>query len=307
MTISTEEDVIRVIRENPRLLFQALYEDRELLNEVRRLVLTEDVLEMPEQVGELVERQGRMEAQVGEVVERQGRMETQVGEVVERQGRMETQMGKMETRMGKMETQMGKMETRLDEVVEQQGRMETRLGTVETRLDEVVETQDRMNDQLGHLTGAELEREIVRILPSRLNRIYGLYRTRVIQGRGVRSEQGETFLDAVEDATLASVITEEQRQRIEETDMIVRARRQDSRETIYISVEAFATIRERDITRANDSAIALQAAFDAESTPVAAGYQVRSEDRMRAENVGVELIILDHPWQQDQEPRAHGV
>ena len=47
MVISTEEDVIRVIRENPRLLFQALYEDPELLNEVRRLVMTEDVLAMP--------------------------------------------------------------------------------------------------------------------------------------------------------------------------------------------------------------------------------------------------------------------
>ena len=224
MVISTEQDVIRIIRENPRLLFQALHEDPELLNEVRRLVLTEDVLAMPAQLSELVDTQGHMK----------------------------------------------------------------------TRLDEVVDTQKHMTDQLGHLTGAELEREIVRILPSRLNQMYDLYRTRVVRGRGVQSGQADAFLDEVEDAKLASTITEDQRLRIEETDMIVRARRQSSRETIYLSVEASATIRDRDITRANDTAIALRAAFEAESAAVAAGYAIRSEDRQRAEDMGVELIILDH-------------
>ena len=180
--------------------------------------------------------------------------------------------------------------------------METRQDRMETRLDEIVETQKYMLDQLGHLTGAELEREIVRILPSRLNRMYGLYRARVIIGRGVQSRHAEAFLDEVADAKLAAAITEEQRQRIEETDMIVRARRrQDSREYIYISVEASATIRQRDITRANDTATALRTAFGAESAAVAAGYRVRPEDRQRAEGMGVALVILDHPWRPERD------
>ena len=232
MTINAEEDVIRVIRENPRLLFQALHEDPELLSEVRRLVLTEDVLAMPGQLSEVIEKQDRMD----------------------------------------------------------------------DRLDEFVETQKSVNDHLGHLTGAELEREIVRILPSRLNRMYDLYRTRVMSGRGIRPEHSEGFADSVEDAKLSSVITEDQRQRIEETDMIVRARRRDSREAIYIAVEASATIRQGDITRANDTATALRAAFEAESAAVAAGYQIRSEDRRRAESMGVELIMLDHPWRTGDTP-----
>ena len=228
MVISTEEDVIRVIRENPRLLFQALHEDPELLNEVRRLVLTEDLLAMPGQMAEVIERQDRME----------------------------------------------------------------------NRMDEVAEIQKVMTDQLGYLTDAELEREIVRILPSRLNRIYGLYRTRVILGRGVQSEHAGAFLDEVEDAKLASTISDGQGERIEETDMIVRARRREGRETIYIAVEASATIRQRDVTRAHDAAVALRAAFGAEAAAVAVGYEIRSEDRLRAESLGVEVITMDHPWRQ---------
>ena len=163
---------------------------------------------------------------------------------------------------------------------------------------EVLETRKKIAGQLGYLTGAELEPEIVRILPSRLNRIYGLYRARVIRGRGVRSERADAFLDEVEDAKLAHAISDGQGERIEETDMIVRARRREGRETIYIAVEASATIRQRDVTRAHDAAVALRVAFGAESAAVAVGYGIRSEDRLRAENLGVEVIIMDHPWRQ---------
>ena len=162
-------------------------------------------------------------------------------------------------------------------------------------MDEVANIQKNMLNKLGYLIGAELERKIVRILPPRLNQMYGLYRTRVILGRCIRLELAEAFLDEVEDANLASTITEDQKRRIEETDMIVRALRRSSGETIYISVEASATVRERDITRANDTAIALRTVFEAESAAVVTGYEIRSEDRQRAEDMGVELIILERP------------
>ena len=67
-TIETDADVIRVIRENPRILFRALQEDPELLAEVRRLVLTEELLAMPGQLAEVIERQDRVETQLVEVI-----------------------------------------------------------------------------------------------------------------------------------------------------------------------------------------------------------------------------------------------
>ena len=69
--------------------------------------------------------------------------------------------------------------------------------------------------------------------------------------------------------------------------MIVRALRREGRETIYIAVEASAAIRRRDVTRAHDAAAA-----------VAVGYAMRSEDRRWAESLGVEVVIMEHPWRQ---------
>ena len=230
--IETEADVIRVIRQNPRIVFRALHEDAELLAEVRRLILTEEVLAMPARLDEVVERQDRTE-------------------------------------------------TRLDEVIETQN--------------EMIERQDRMETQIGQLRGAELERRIVQILPGRLNLMYNLYRARVTQGYGVWTGFAEPFLDSVEDAHIASIISDEQFRRIQETDMIVQARRRGVQNPIYIAVEASATVRQSDIVRAKDAADALQAVFEAEAEAVATGYRIRPEDRRRAEDMGVAVVILDEP------------
>ena len=236
-TIETDADVVRVIRENPRILFRALHEDAELLAEVRRLILTEELLAMPAQLAEVIERQDRTESQLAEVIKTQNEM----------------------------------------------------LATQSSML----ATQNEMRDHIGELRGAELERRIVWILPSRLNRMYNLYRPQIVQRRGDQTPHVEQFLNEVEDAQVASTISESQKYRIEETDMIVRARQQNGSHTIYIAVEASATIRQSDIIRANDTAEALKAAFGVETAAVVAGYNIRPEDRGRAEETGVAVIVLD--------------
>ncbi|MYA62506.1 MAG: hypothetical protein F4X94_08040, partial [Dehalococcoidia bacterium] len=60
MTINTDADVIRVIQENPRLLIEAITAHPELRAEVRRAVLTEELLTMPEQLAEVIKTQNEM-------------------------------------------------------------------------------------------------------------------------------------------------------------------------------------------------------------------------------------------------------
>ena len=97
-TIETDADVVRVIRENPRILFRALHEDPELLAEVRRLVLTEEVLAMPAQLAEVIERQDRTEAQLAEVIRVQNALlETQNRILADQDEMRETQNKLLET------------------------------------------------------------------------------------------------------------------------------------------------------------------------------------------------------------------
>ena len=86
-------EVIREIRENP-----------EVREEVRRLILTDELLAVPAILARIDERQGRMD-------ERQGRMEDRLDGMDERQGRMEDRQGRgMEDRQAE----------RLDRVEEMQ-------------------------------------------------------------------------------------------------------------------------------------------------------------------------------------------
>ena len=270
----TDADVIRVIRQNPRIVFQALHEDPELLAEVRRLILTEEVLAMPARLDEVIERQDRTENQLTEVIERQDRTENQLAEVIERQDRTENQ---------------------LTEVIERQDRTENQLTEVIETQNAMLERQDRMETQIGQLRGAELERRIVQILPGRLNLMYELYRPRVTHGYGVWAGFAEPFMDSVDDAHIASIISDEQLRRIQETDMIVQARRRQDQSHTYIAVEASATIRQSDIVRAKDTADALRAVFEVEAEAVATGYRIRPEDQRRAEEMGVAVVVLEEP------------
>lgn len=79
MTIQTEADIIRVIIENRRLLIQALREDAELLDEVRHIILTEDLLALPAQVAELIETQNQMLETQDQILRTQDRMEGRLG------------------------------------------------------------------------------------------------------------------------------------------------------------------------------------------------------------------------------------
>jgi len=60
MTINTDADVIRVIQENPRLLIEAIAAHPELRAEVRRAVLTDELLAMPEQLAQVIKTQNEM-------------------------------------------------------------------------------------------------------------------------------------------------------------------------------------------------------------------------------------------------------
>ena len=255
-----------MIRENPRIVFRALHEDAELLAEVRRLILTDEVLAMPGQLAEVIERQDRTEGQLAEVIKTQNEMLVVQNDMLATQSEMLATQNEMLASQRSMLASQRSMEA----------------------------TQKLHTDQIGELRGAELERRIARVLPSRLNPMYSLYRPQIVQRVGDQTPHTERFLNDVEDAQVASTISASQRRRIEETDMIVRARRLNGAGGIYISVEASATIRRGDITRANDTAVALRAVFGVESAAVVAGYDIRPEDRRRAEDAGVTVIVLDN-------------
>lgn len=263
MVINTDADVLRVIRENPRLMFQVLREDEELLDEVRRLVLTEEILAMPGQLAEVIETQKKM-------LKDQAEMRRTQNEMLETQTKILADQAEMR-------------QTQINILAE--------LADLRRKYEETRRVYDRMDGRLGNLYGADLERRLPRILPSRLFGMLELHRPAVLLRDAV--EPDREFLARIQDATTEGVISMDDYDRLTETDLILQARFRESGEIVYCSAEASGVIDSEDVNRAIRSAEILNTVYGERAIPVVAGYNVTETGQTLADTCEVIVIILN--------------
>lgn len=263
MVINTDADVLRVIRENPRLIFQVLREDEELLDEVRRLVLTEEILAMPGQLAEVIETQKAMLKDQAEM--------------------RRTQNDMLETQTKILADQAEMRQTQTNILAE--------LADLRREHDHTRRVQDRMDGRLGNLYSADLERRLPRILPSRLFGMLKLHRPTVLLRDAV--EPDSEFLARIQDATTEDVISMDDYDRLTETDLILRARIRESREIVFCAAEASGVIDGADVNRAIESARILHAVYGERTIPVVAGYSVTETGQTLADACEVIVVILN--------------
>ncbi len=138
---------------------------------------------------------------------------------------------------------------------------------------------------VGHLKGDSLEAKLPRWIIPALSQGLSLRRARIVQG-GYQATN-EDFLESVESNLESGVISEHQAARIQLTDTIVRARKRDGGETVWVAVEASNKVHQEDITRCLEAADALRRVFGEEALPVVTGYSIDPPDKRRADGGGV--------------------
>ena len=266
-------EVIREIRENP-----------EVREEVRRLILTDELLAVPAILARVDERQGRME-------ERQGRMEDRLDGMDERQGRMEDRQGRMEEgRQDQMEeTQrqivqlLAGQGERLDRVEEMQARMvETQARLVETQAN-MSSILERMETDLGGIKGSVVESRAQRRMLELASARLGLHSSEVVVGPMLPTGASQQFLYACQQAEASA----EQRERLRNTDLIIRARKgtDGASKPVYLAVEVAYSLDDRDIDRVGESMAILRGLVPRSAEPEAevmgAIYGTRISDNFR--------------------------
>lgn len=132
-------------------------EHPEWRSELRRLLLSDELLTLPQAVRELVEAQQRAE-------ERLQRLETVVESLAEAQRRAEERLQGVEERLQGVEERLQRLEMIVESLVEAQQRAEERLSRLETTVQNLVEqvsilveSQQRTQDTVGGLKGRLLE------------------------------------------------------------------------------------------------------------------------------------------------------
>ena len=138
---------------------------------------------------------------------------------------------------------------------------------------------------VGHLKGDSLEAKLPRWIVPALSQALSLRRARIVQG-GYQATN-EDFLERVESSLESGLINEHLAARIQLTDTIVRARKRDGGETVWVAVEGSNKVHEEDITRCLETADALRIVFGEEALPVVTGYSIDPPDKRRADDGGV--------------------
>ncbi len=270
--------------------------------ELRRLILSEELLRLPEIVRDLAEAQARTQRQLEELTRRleelTARIEglaARVEALAEAQAKTEERVGRLEERVSQVEDRLGRVEDALARLAEAQAKTEERVARLEEAVARLTEAQahteavlqaligrvDRLEIRVGRLEGRDLERYYRERAPAIFGQA-GFSRVRVVPIEEVAGQ-----LDDMEEQGL---IGPEDRLRLLRTDLFVRARR-EGRE-IWLAVEVSATVDNQDVERAVKSAELLARFFGVEAQAVVAGHRVlpAAEELGQRRNV---LVITD--------------
>ena len=256
-------------------ILAAMERDPELCAAMRRHILGEEILRLPETVANLAQTVREILDVVRSISEQQDRME-------ERQGRMEQDITDLKAGQDRMEERQGRMEQDITDLKAGQDRMEERQDRTEERL-------GRMQGQLNNLMGTDYERKVARRLRRTAERRLNLRAAEVIYA--VVTPDNNTIPDLLSEALDAGRIDNDQIDEVERADLIISGRNQAGG-TTYAVVETSITIDRRDIDRAAVRATLLERASVATALAVVVGTDISDADRSHAGDNGVAVIVL---------------
>ncbi len=133
---------------------------------------------------------------------------------------------------------------------------------------------DSMATDIGHLIGDNLERKMGYALPSELRTGYGVREMSVLVYPAREDVVTPEFLNDLDAARASGTITEDERARVLNTDMIISELGDDGQRTRFFAAEASNSINNDDIDRAVRTAEIMEKIHGLPVVPIAFGHQV---------------------------------
>jgi len=257
-TVEDFRDLMRLLEERP-----------EWRAELRRAVLTDELLALPELVRALAEAQRRTEVEVAALAEAQRRAEERLSGVEER-------LSGVEDRLSRVEDRLGRVEEEIVALAEAQRRTEVEVAALAEAQRHTETLVGGMLVDLGELKGDSLERRYRERGPAYFARL--VRRARVLAG--------EELLDLLEAAVEQGQIPAHEAQDIALADVVIRGRRREDDTEVYLVVEVSWGVDAHDVERAARRAALLQEA-GLVAVPVVAGKVILPEAVERARELRV--------------------
>ena len=285
-----------------------LREDDEFRAEIRREVLTAEVLNLPDMFARMTVRQDGMSEQLAQITTRQDKLTEQLAQITTRQDKLTEQLAHLTIRVDKLAEhvarltirvdnlaeQVARLTIRVDNLAEQVARLTVRVGEMAVHMGEMATEMSSMGARLkrvendvaglkGEMLELKMANKVVPVLSYKLKLRSG----RIVWG-GQPTDASVAFAATIYDAYESGAINERECDRIIATDMIISAVSKESGTRAYVAVEASFVIDDRDVTRAQNSAEILAKVFpDIKTYSAVYGRNVNPEGRAEADRRGV--------------------
>ena len=312
--INTLQDISRALRENP-----------EWREEIRRALLSAELLALPEthaalteshaalteshaaltaEVRELAVGMNALTARVDTLTARVDALTIRVDTLTARVDDLTIRLDTLTARVDDLTARVDALTARVDDLTAKVDALTTEVRAfveaTNRRLDSLEEGQrrlekrmDGMQYRLDRLWGAGLEAQLPNKLPMLVRREFDVRRSHSVwaDSRAGTGDRNPRFATDVADATDAGKISEDEHIRLMTTDLVMRARRNSDDATIWFAVEASGVINTDDIDRARQSADAIKKMYDEDAIPLVYGYRIPDHQRRQAREQGVRVFI----------------
>ena len=253
-TINDISDLVRILQEQP-----------EWEETLRGILLSKELLRLPETVAALVETTNALTEAVARLERRTERLE-------EGQARTEERLDRLEAGQTRLEEGQARAEVRLD-------RLESGLASVQ--------------GTLGNLIGSEYERWAARLAPPRVRDQLSVTEGKVLQVSWADSED-QALVNAMESALHQKSISSSDVEELLRADIILQGRQHDAE--VYLVIEASLTADSNDFDRALERARILQRITGTRTLPAVMAERLAQDSGVNvpepSDESAVPLILL---------------
>ena len=275
----TTSEVIREIRENS-----------EVRDEVRRLILTEEMLTMPARLDQI----SRDVAALTETAKQHGERMDQLAEIQVQQAAM---LARMDERLDQQGADIEILKTDVAVLKTDVAVLKTDVAVLKTDVAVLKTDVGVLKTDMRVVKGVSLEAYLHVQMSRRAANLFTLRRITIVRGP-LLSDAVHDFEDEITDALKRNAISDDQHRRVFDTDLIIRGLDRESSKPTYVAIEAAFTIGDDDIRKVSDTVTALRAVFKKEEAEVIGaihGINIAAEHFGEAEKLGLVVVNGERP------------
>ena len=255
--------------------------------ELRRLILTDELLKLPQVVRELVEAQRRTEEELKTLTARVDSLTRRVDSLAAQMEALTSRVDSLTQRVDSLTAQMEVLTARVNSLTQRVDSLAAQMEALTARVDSLTEAQVKTEETLrrlgidvAELKGDSLERKYREKAPAYFGPLL----------RRAKSLSADELWDIVDRGIEEGVLTSEEAREVLDTDIVVRGRRWKDGKEEFLVVEVSWGVGVTDVERAVRRAELLRR-LGLEVRAAVAGRGITSEAEGLAAEKGVERVI----------------